>query len=301
MAQAELETAAEPVTRFVAAVERAGARRTTAHPGGQMVWRVWGQGAPLVLLHGGSGSWLHWFRNIEALSRDFMLVVPDLPGFGESDKPAESGSAAMVAETFVSGLDEILGRQRALALAGFSMGGTVAGHAARLLGDRVATMVLVGSAGFGLKRGPMAPLRSWRRLPSVDEQRAAHRDNVAALMLHAEDKIDDLAVYIQTYGATRAKLRGRDVSASGALAQCLPDLKGRLASIWGEWDATAVPYLDDRREFLRRFQPDAPFEVIAGAGHWVQYEAADEFNRRLCALLSPLASGERSSARSADG
>ena len=105
-------------------------------------------------------------------------------------------------------------------------------------------------------------------------------------MLHAEDKIDDLAVYIQTYGASIAKLRGRDVSASGALAQCLPELKGRLASIWGEWDATAVPYLDERREFLRRFQPGVPFEIIPGAGHWVQYEAPDEFNRRLRAVLA---------------
>ena len=153
-----------------------------------------------------------------------------------------------MAQAFVAGIDAILGPQRPLSLVGFSMGGTVAGHAARLLGARVETMVLVGSAGFGLKRGPMPPLRSWRRLPSAAEQRDAHRANVAILMLHAEDKIDDLAVYIQTYGASIAKLKGRNVSASAPLSQCLPDLKGRLASIWGECDATAVPYLNERIE-----------------------------------------------------
>ncbi|MEG2631610.1 MAG: alpha/beta hydrolase, partial [Comamonas sp.] len=51
---------------------QARARRVTTPiaEGGQMVWHVWGEGAgglPLVLLHGGSGSWTHWVRNIEAL------------------------------------------------------------------------------------------------------------------------------------------------------------------------------------------------------------------------------------------
>jgi len=32
-----------------------------------VVWRTWGTGTPLVLLHGGYGSWLHWVRNIEGL------------------------------------------------------------------------------------------------------------------------------------------------------------------------------------------------------------------------------------------
>ncbi len=283
---AHVETAAQPVEQFVAAIERTAVRRTTTHSAGKMVWRIWGEGAPLALLHGGSGSWLHWIRNIENLSRDFMLLVPDLPGFGESDKPAEPASAETMAQAFVAGIDAILGPQRALSLVGFSMGGTVAGHVARLLGDRVETMVLVGSAGFGLKRGPMPPLRSWRRLPSASERRDAHRANVAILMLHADENIDDLAVYIQTYGASIAKLRGRDISASGALAQCLPDLKGRLASIWGECDATVVPYLQERLALLSQFQPGARNEVIPGAGHWVQYEAANEFNRRLRAMLA---------------
>jgi pimeloyl-ACP methyl ester carboxylesterase len=282
----QVEAPVRPAETIVAAIQRRSVRRTTPHRGGAMVWRIWGEGAPLVLLHGGSGSWMHWIRNIEDLSRDHMLLVPDLPGFGESDRPAAPESAATMAEAFVMGLDAILGPQRTLPMVGFSMGGTVAGHAARLLGERVEVMVLVGSAGFGLRRGPMPPLRSWRRLPSAVEQREAHRANVAILMLHAEDKIDDLAVSIQTYGATIAKLKGRDVSASGPLSQCLGDLKGRLASIWGECDATAVPYLIDRIELLRSFQPDARSEIIPGAGHWVQYEAADEFNRRLRSLLT---------------
>ena len=73
---------------FIAEIERAGTRRATPAGQGEIVWRVFGRGEPLVLLHGGTGSWLHWVRNIEVLSADFMLLVPDIPGSGESGNPA---------------------------------------------------------------------------------------------------------------------------------------------------------------------------------------------------------------------
>ena len=43
--------------------------------GGQMMWHVWGEGAgkpTLLLFHGGSGSWIHWIRNVLPLSRSFQ-------------------------------------------------------------------------------------------------------------------------------------------------------------------------------------------------------------------------------------
>ena len=53
--------------------------------GKRMAWRRFGEGAPLVLVHGGHGSWMHWIRNIEALSARHSLWIPDLPGYGDSD------------------------------------------------------------------------------------------------------------------------------------------------------------------------------------------------------------------------
>jgi pimeloyl-ACP methyl ester carboxylesterase len=46
-----------------------------------------GQGAPVLLLHGWPGFWWEWHRNIGELARDFDVIVPDMRGFGESDKP----------------------------------------------------------------------------------------------------------------------------------------------------------------------------------------------------------------------
>ena len=74
-----------------------GDRVETGFDGGKMVWRLWGDGPPLVLLHGGYGTWAHWVRAIQPLSRQFRLLVPDMPGFGESGMPADPYSAEGIA------------------------------------------------------------------------------------------------------------------------------------------------------------------------------------------------------------
>ena len=122
----------------------------TACGAGSMVWRVWGSGAPLVLLHGGAGSWRHWIRTIERFRGERMVVAPDLPGLGESaDVPdgAADGGAAIVAD----GLAELLGDTARADLVGFSFGGAIGGMAA---GPRpVRSLTLVGSGGLGVVKG----------------------------------------------------------------------------------------------------------------------------------------------------
>ena len=69
----------------LANIEAASQRLETPCGDGVIVWHSWGEGQPLLLLHGGSGSWTHWVRNVVPL-RDagYRLLVPDLPGFGDS-------------------------------------------------------------------------------------------------------------------------------------------------------------------------------------------------------------------------
>jgi pimeloyl-ACP methyl ester carboxylesterase len=271
---------------LIASLDRASERRTTPLGDGAVVWRIWGQGPPLVLLHGGTGSWMHWVRNIEALARDFTLLVPDLPGSGESSSPERPISVEGVAAAVTSGIAAILGADAPFAVAGFSMGGLVAGYVAHQSGARARTLVLVGSTGLDAPRGAMEPMRSWRRLPTEQEKLAAHRHNLGVLMIRDPRKIDDLAVYMQAHNAERSRVRGKHISHTGSLARCLPGFAGQLAGIWGEHDATVGPYLEERRQRLQALQPGASLDVIAGAGHWVQYEAHEAFNERLRGVLN---------------
>ncbi len=112
------------------------------------------------------------------------------------------------------------------------------------------------------------------------------RVNLAILMFADETRIDDLAVYLQCENAGRARVKSRQFAPTGALFHLLPQIAAPIGGIWGEYDVTAYPYLAERGALLREIQPAARFDVIAGAGHWVQYEAAEAFNSRLLTHLA---------------
>jgi pimeloyl-ACP methyl ester carboxylesterase len=275
----------------VARLAAAGQRIETPCGDGAMVWRIWGPseggaGEPLVLFHGGFGSWTHWFRNIPALSRHYRLIVASLPRLGESDdapKPhTPSGLAAIVA----AGIERILAPGERFHLTGFSFGGLIGGHVAAHFGECCRSLTLVGAGGLGLKRSTMAPLKSWRHLADEAGRLAIHRENLAILMLADPAKIDDLAVYLQSENAPRGRVNSPPIAMTDTLTRMLPQLRGRLAGIWGERDATAMEDLPARARLLRGIQPQAPFVVIGDAGHWVQYEAPEAFNAALLEVLA---------------
>lgn len=255
-----------------------------------MVWRIWGDGAPLLLLHGGHGSWTHWLRTVPCFAASRMVIAPDMPGYGDSDDLPRPHDIERLAEIVAAGLDEIL-RGAACDLVGFSFGAVIGGLVARRRPERIARFVLVGAGGLGLPAPPRPPLVKWRRLPGREARDEAHRRNLRALMIHDPRAIDDAAVRLQAANAERARVRSVDLIQPGMLARNLRGLPLRLAGIWGERDATALGFLDRRQALLRELDPASPFATVRDAGHWVQYEAADAFNVVLEGMLSP-ASGE---------
>jgi pimeloyl-ACP methyl ester carboxylesterase len=268
----------EETKALVAKIDAAAERVETPCGDGKLVWRVWGSGPPLVLLHGGYGSWMHWIRNAPVLSRQFTVIAVDMPGLGDSATPPEPWTAEGLAAIVVEGLGTILPKDARPHMAGFSFGGVIGGVAAAQLGDRLKAFTVVGSNGMGLERSP-TPLE--RVAADADEEKefATHRYNLNQLMIHDPAKIDELALWLQKTNHAKARMRSRRFSRSGALVEALPKIKARLDGIWGERDATAYPHVEDRKRILQGIQPGARFTVVPGAGHWVQFEAPDVFNR----------------------
>ena len=66
-----------------------------------------GDGPTLVLLHGWPEFWYTWRRNISALARSFDVVVPDLRGFGDSDKPSNVPDVSDYADDLIELLDAL--------------------------------------------------------------------------------------------------------------------------------------------------------------------------------------------------
>ena len=112
---------------FFNSVEARSRRIETACGDGRMVWRIWGEGAPLVFIHGGAGAWSHWIRNIPEFETDRMVIAPDLPGLGDSASPPKPYSPESIAEIAANGLHQVLPTGVPFDMAGFSFGGMISG------------------------------------------------------------------------------------------------------------------------------------------------------------------------------
>jgi pimeloyl-ACP methyl ester carboxylesterase len=273
----------------VAALDAQARRVETPCGDGMMVWRIWGAGPAVVLLHGGHGAWSHWIRNIPTLSQRFMLIVPDMPGFAESASPPSPYTADSMAAILATGLERVLDRHK-LSIVGFSFGGVIGGTLAKHIPERVERVVLVGSGGLALPRPKLGEMKNWRRMDKPEDRLEAHRHNLATLMLKDPANIDALAMYLQSNNTVRTRINSRAISMTDALRRSLSEFDAPLAGIWATHDATVMEFLDTREELLRSLDGAAEFVRIPG-GHWIQYEAPQAFDAAVTKILETKRAG----------
>src|SRR6185503_21370791 len=129
--------------------------------GGTMMWHIFGEGSgkpPLLLFHGGSGSWIHWIRNVGPLSQRYTVYAADLPGLGDSDAPDDVRDVWSVTHCVKTAVEALLPKDEKFLLTGFSFGGMVSGHLATLLPERIERIVFVGAGGLRATRKPTEKL-----------------------------------------------------------------------------------------------------------------------------------------------
>ncbi|MDA0786060.1 MAG: alpha/beta fold hydrolase [Proteobacteria bacterium] len=255
---------------------------------GQLVWRIWGNHArpAVVLLHGGFGAWNHWVRNIPALEADYRVIVPDLPGCGDSDQPPARPDAESLASILSAGLDLVVREDTPFDLMGFSFGGLLAGPIAQIQSRRVRSLTIVGTPILGLTTtGPANALQPVPPDMAPEEAAPIYRRNLEKLMVHNPDAVDDLAMTLHMENMAKTRLRSRGIARRTIAADSLRGLACRMGFIYGAGDVTLDPDLDAVRAAAADIQPEAPFHVVPNTGHWVQYEAADRFNPLMARLL----------------
>lgn len=273
----------EPHPSLKMAAERA-RRAETPCGAGSLVWRAWGAGRPLVMLHGGSGSWRHWLRNIPTFAADRLVLCPDLPGLGDSDMPPDGAIPQTIGGILRDGLNMLLRPGEGYDLVGFSFGALCAGHLAAVDHERCRSLTVVGAGALGLPRSPTELLKV-RHLEGTAREEA-NRHNLAALMFADATRIDEVALAIQDLHTRRARFKSRGFANTDSLKQAILRSRAPLACIYGEQDAIARPHVPSRIELIRSLQASALTEMIRGAGHWVAYEAAAEFDAALARILA---------------
>ena len=268
------------------------ARRVVhAHAGGHTVLHHWapacpnGQ-APLVLFHGGSGSWTHWVRSIGPLleaGHDVWAV--DLPGFGASDAPPDAVDADDLLPVLAQALQSQF-PQQPVRLLGFSFGGMTACMLAAAYPQLVEQLVLVGAPGMGQVKKKAYALKGWRHLPQPQQQLHNHIFNLRALMFSPTYAIDRDTVGLHVHNVQRDNLPRRRISSTDIVLQSLAKVACPVAAIYGALDVLysgSWPEVEALMAAATRHWQG--LQCIAQAGHWVQYEQPEAFHAALLPLL----------------
>jgi 2-hydroxy-6-oxonona-2,4-dienedioate hydrolase len=255
----------------------AGLQRFKAANG--VAYKTLGHGRPLLLIHGSSGSWLHWYRNIEALAATHQVIAVDLPGYGESpDVPPDITLDAYVGMV-VSAALEAAGSAPQMDVAAFSFGGLIGACVTAKLSERARRAVLLAPSGF-----PKPAYRPLGRRPrstfAADEagERDYLRHNLLAMMLYDVASADEEAIEIHAWNLARSRFSNQDFSHSNDLPKILAEIKCPLLIAYGDRDRTPYPSAEARIASCRQRVPTLESSVISGAGHWLQFEQPAQVN-----------------------
>ncbi|MFN6992847.1 MAG: alpha/beta fold hydrolase [Aquincola tertiaricarbonis] len=251
-----------------------------------VVAREVGQGPTLILLHGGTGSWTHWVSNIRVLSQHFRLVLPDLPGMGESlDVPDDSdldGYGEFLLAAVVAGL---VPAGAPFLVAGFSYGGVMTAWLAARLPERVAGICLLAPGGFPPGSWSRPPLRPVPAGASEAEINAVHRRNLELMMVGDPTRIDDLTVAMQRRNHGMTRFKSRFLGYRDTLGPSLRQTRCPVLGILPARDPLPQPDAASRAAYLESTAPRITCRMVPGASHWVAFEAPDEVNRLMIEFL----------------
>lgn len=264
-----------------------------------------GEGELVILLHGFSEFWYSWRFQIPALSRYFKVVVPDLRGHNDSDKP-NNGYDADTLSTDLIGLIKALGYQKAH-IVGHDCGGLLAWHFAHQFPDFVQRLAILSAPH---------PQRLWREISSgVD----ALWRNAYLLPLQVPGISDywlkgNLPSFLQNWFQQNSVRKGAFSSETLAVYQSALEKAGALSAalnyyrywltpqswltnlwrrpqpitnptlvLWGEQDPIMNPKLSQGLE--NWITAPLRLRMLPECGHWSPQEVPNLVNRELLDFL----------------
>ncbi|RBP14070.1 4,5:9,10-diseco-3-hydroxy-5,9,17-trioxoandrosta-1(10),2-diene-4-oate hydrolase [Roseiarcus fermentans] len=257
-----------------------------------------GEGPPLVMLHGGgpgASGLSNFSRNLPALARRFRLIVPDLPGYGRSTKGLDRKDPFGDLAGAILGLLDALGVARAHVL-GNSLGGACALRLALEAPARVDRLVLLGPGGIDTSRRP--PTQGLLHLLDYYSGEGPTRAKFEQF-LRDDLVFDGAAVPDELIAARYAAsldpevvanpplVRPKDLPDPGVLDLTLDPRLGGLEAptliLWGVEDRVNPP---SGGPSLQARMPNCDLTLFSRTGHWVQWERSAEFNAATIAHLS---------------
>jgi pimeloyl-ACP methyl ester carboxylesterase len=266
---------------------------SSAVDGFQLAYDRTGDGPAVVLLHGWPGDRTDYRRLAPLLAdRGFEVVVPDLRGFGASDKLAvESSQYGVEAQgRSVVGLVEELGLERPV-FAGYDIGSRISQGIARSRPDLVRGMVIapplpgIGKRVFSEQAQAEFWYQAFHKLPVIEELIDGNPDAVRSYLRHFwthwsgpgfEPELDHLVEVYSMRGAFTASIswyRAGAGAVATSAAETAPASYDRIGVptvvLWPEFDPLFPRAWSDR---LDDFFSDVRLRLVDGVGHYAPLE-----------------------------
>jgi len=252
-----------------------------------------GEGIPLLMLHGFTGTAAGWSAIAKELVSRWRVVRVDLLGHGLSSRPDDPRRYALeLAASDLLGLMDALGIEE-FAVAGYSFGGRVALHLAVRAPERIKALILE-SASYGIadpseraarrardealareleEQGIEAFVRYWENLPLFETQRRLPEEVREAVR---RERLG------QSPAGLANSLRGAGAGTQEFLAPKLSGLSLPALVIAGSLDAK---YAAVAREMANLF-PRGRLCIVEGAGHNVHLERPAQYLEAVAAFLT---------------
>ena len=219
------------------------------------------EGPVVVLVHGLGGHSEEWL-NLSAylVKAGYRVYIPDLPGYGRSEKPANFSYSIHDEAEVVAGFLDALGLKQ-VDLGGWSMGGGIVQHVAFRHPERVRRLMLFASVG--IKQTPVFDVRLFT--PNTP----AELDQLDALLMPNPPSVPGfVARDILRISEKRAWVihRALDSMSTGqdATDNILPQLKMPVLIVWGDKDYI-LPL--SQGEAMHKLVPQSELDVFPGCGH----------------------------------
>jgi pimeloyl-ACP methyl ester carboxylesterase len=255
----------------------------------------YGDGPPVLLMHGGGAGSAIWFRQIEELSKTHRVIAPDHPVLGLSDQVAYEAPFVGNAVRYMNGFMDVVGIVTA-DVVGLSLGAQMAIGVAIENPERVRKLVVIDSAGLG-KEFPLlyklANLPVFGRL--VVRPNRWGQDNYFKTMEVVDSEFADAGAYKQyAYDVT---LTDGHAAAMHSSVSVITDFSGQksifsddelrsicvpVLAIWGEHDPL-FPVGHGYR--LAELVPNSSLHVIENAAHVPLLDRPDEVNELILGFL----------------